>query len=72
MKRSAVSIFTAAIFVAAFGFTASAAEEKKVSLSEAWKICKEDVDKNIPKSADHATQRYARAGACMKKLGYSL
>ena len=72
MKRNVVSILMAATFIAAFALTAGAAEHKKVSLSEAWRICKEDVDKNIPKSADHATQRYARGGACMRKFGYSL
>lgn len=72
MKRNVSTVLVAAMLTSTFGFAASAGDQKKVSLSEAWKICKEEVDKAIPKSADHATQRYARGGACMKKFGHQL
>jgi hypothetical protein len=72
MKRNAVSICATTAIIVAFGIAAHAEEQKKVSLEEAWKICKQDVDKSLPNNADHATQRYQRAGACMRKYGYPL
>lgn len=72
MRSKLLLVVTAAILTVTLGPGAGAATQKKVTLSQAWKICKEDVDKAVPKSADHATQRYMRAGACMKRLGYQL
>jgi hypothetical protein len=66
--------FRAVVIVFAFTaiVSANAGEHKRVTLAQAWKICKEDVDKNVSKGFDHSTQRYQRAGACMKKFGYPI
>ena len=72
MKRKGPLVCSVTALVVAIGFSAAATEHKTVSLEEAWKLCKQDVDKALPNNSEHQTQRYQRAGACMRKYGYRL
>jgi hypothetical protein len=64
----------AAGFVLAFGVTDSAsAKHKKVSYDQAWKICKDQMDKGkIPGTSTQSNERYTRGAGCMKKYGYRI
>ena len=58
---------------AALGITADASaatKKKKVMYEQAWKLCKEQLDKEKIPGTDQANERYLRGGACMKKYGY--
>jgi hypothetical protein len=58
----------------AFGNTASAAPKgKKLTFEQAWKFCKDKLDKEgVPNTIGAANERYIRGGACMKSLGYRI
>ena len=58
----------------AFGFGGDAsAKTKKVSYDQAWKICKDQMDKDrIPGTTGQSNERYTRGAACMKKYGYKI
>jgi hypothetical protein len=70
-----VSVALLAIAVAAtFGFTADASaatKKKKVTYEQAWKLCKEQLDKEKAPATTTSNERYLRGGACMKNYGYS-
>ena len=60
--------------VTALGFTADASaatKKKKVTYEQAWKLCKEQLDKENVPGTTTSNERYLRGGACMKNYGYS-
>jgi len=64
---SLASVFSLAIAPAAF----AQPKEKKPSLSQAWALCKKELDAaNVPSA--NANARYTAGAACMKKYGYEL
>lgn len=52
--------------------TEASAQQRKVSLAQAWKICKAALDKEGPATTTNTNDRFLRGGACMAKFGYSL
>ena len=46
------------------------AKSKKLTLEQAWALCKAELDRTIPK-ADHSA-RYSAGGACLLKHGYRI
>jgi hypothetical protein len=75
MFRSKVlTALVAAAFVVAFGVADSvSAKHKKVSYDQAWKICKDQMDKDkIPGTTGQSNERYTRGAGCMKKYGYKI
>ena len=52
--------------------TNASAQQKRVSLAQAWKICKAALDKEGPATTTNTNDRFLRGGACMAKFGYSL
>jgi hypothetical protein len=48
----------------------AAAKSKKLSLEQAWALCKAELDRTIPK-ADHSA-RYSAGGACLLRHGYRI
>jgi hypothetical protein len=60
--------------VTVFGLADTAsAKHKKVSYDQAWKICKEQMDKDkIPGTSTQSNERYTRGAGCMKKYGYKI
>jgi hypothetical protein len=49
------------------------ASAQKMTYAQAFAKCKEDVTKNVNAGESAGTAaRYARAGACMKQLGFQL
>jgi hypothetical protein len=53
--------------------SAAAAKNKKLSFEQAWKICKQKLDKeNVPGASAAPNERFIKGGACMKELGYDL
>jgi hypothetical protein len=73
--KEKVSVTLLAIAVAAvFRFTADASaatKKKKVTYEQAWKLCKEQLDKENVPGTTTSNERYLRGGACMKNYGYS-
>lgn len=68
--KIAVAIVAGVYVMAAVSTEASA--QKKVSLAQAWKICKAALDKEGPATTTNTNDRFLRGGACMAKFGYSL
>lgn len=58
--------------VALAGLPEHASAAKKMSLAQAWKACKAQIDKDLPVTTDNQNERYLRGGACLKKFGYDL
>jgi hypothetical protein len=46
------------------------AKSKKLTLDQAWAVCKAEIDRNITKGNEHG--RYAAGGACMLRRGYRI
>jgi hypothetical protein len=66
---SLASIFGLAIASDAF----AQPKQKKPSLSQAWAMCKKELDAaNVPSANANANARYTAGAACMKKYGYEL
>ena len=74
LKSKVLTTLFAAALVGAFGFGGDAsAKTKKVSYDQAWKICKDQMDKDrIPGTTGQSNERYTRGAACMKKYGYTI
>jgi hypothetical protein len=74
-KNKVLVMIVALGVTAAFGFTADASaatKKKKVTYEQAWKLCKEQLDKDkVPGVGTQSNERYLRGGACMKNYGYS-
>lgn len=47
------------------------AQQKRVSYEQAWKLCKQALDREGPANPLNTNSRYLRGGACMAKFGYS-
>jgi hypothetical protein len=56
------------LLVAHPGF--AAAKSKKLTLDQAWALCKAEIDRTIPKDAHGA--RYSAGGACLLRHGYRI
>ncbi len=53
--------------------SAAATKNKKLTFEQAWKICKQKLDKeNVPGASAAPNERFIKGGACMKELGYDL
>jgi hypothetical protein len=48
-----------------------ASAQKKMSYEQAYRICKQQVDRTYPTSLE-TTGRYLHGGACMKQYGFNL
>jgi hypothetical protein len=69
-KRMGIIASSAAIvlLVASPGF--AVAKSKKLTLEQAWAVCKAEIDRTIPK--DQHSHRYSAGGACMLRHGYRI
>lgn len=68
--RICVALSICALF--AMSTTATAQKQKKqVSYEQAWKLCKQALDREGPATSENTNSRYVRGGACMAKYGYS-
>ena len=73
MTLKMLTALLAAAFLAAFAFDSASAKHKKVSYDQAWKICKDQMDKEkIPGTTGQSNERYTRGAGCMKKYGYKI
>jgi hypothetical protein len=71
--KSPLTAVLAATLIAAFGYADDALAKKKVSYDQAWKICKDQMDKDkIPGTTGQSNERYTRGAGCMKKYGYKI
>lgn len=75
-KRKATAItvaLTSCVLLSIQGVASAqstAAKPKKVTYEQAWKLCKQALDKEKHAALDTNT-KYLRGGACMAKFGYS-
>ena len=69
-KKMGIIASSAAIvlLVANPGF--AVAKSKKLTLDQAWALCKAEIDRTIPKDAHGA--RYSAGGACLLRHGYRI
>ena len=67
--RIVVLSFAGVLFLS--GIPDASAQKKKLTYETAFAKCKEDVNRTLPTEYNTAG-RYARAGACMKQLGFNL
>ncbi len=62
--------------IGCFGFVspgAAVAKTKKLTFEQAWKVCKQRLDKeNASGTMLQANERFIKGGACMKEHGYDL
>jgi len=73
MTLKVLTALLAAALVAGFTFDSASAKHKKVSYNQAWKICKDQMDKDkIPGTTGQSNERYTRGAGCMKKYGYKI
>ena len=73
-KKKAFVTLVAVAVAAAFGISADASaatKKKKVTYEQAWKLCKEQLDKEKIPGTTTSNERYLRGGACMKTYGYN-
>jgi hypothetical protein len=69
-KKMGIIAASAAIVFLLANPEIAAAKSKKLSLEQAWALCKAEIDKTIPK-ADHSA-RYSAGGACLLRHGYRI
>jgi hypothetical protein len=50
--------------------TTATAQQKRVSYEQAWKLCKQALDREGPATTENTNSRYVRGGACLAKYGY--
>jgi hypothetical protein len=67
MCKIAIIILTAAAVVTVANPATAASKGKKLTLDQAWALCKAQVDRTIPR--DNHSARYAAGGACLLKHG---
>ncbi len=72
MIRKATILVGILAVVAMAGLPEQASAAKKMSLAQAWRACKAQIDKDLPVTTDNQNERFLRGGACMKKFGYDL
>ena len=68
MVKKVVSGAAIVLLIANPGF--AVAKGKRLTLEQAWAVCKAEIDRNIPK-ADHSA-RYSAGGACLLRHGYRI
>ena len=73
-KNWKVVLAALAIAVGTAGLSDGASTAKKLSLAQAWKVCKAQVDKKFgPNTTDsNVKDRYYTGAACMKEHGFNL
>jgi hypothetical protein len=73
-RKIALAVLALAVGLTGLSNSAPAATKKKVTLEQAWKTCKQKVDKQYGKntSETNAMARYQLGASCMKDLGYPL
>lgn len=74
MSRNRILISLLAITLAApLGFVGAASAAKKLTYEQAWKVCKDKLDKaGAYGTSTQANERYTRGAGCMKKYGYKI
>jgi len=71
--KSPLSAVLAIALIGGVGYAGDALAKKKVSYDQAWKICKDQMDKDkIPGTTGQSNERYTRGAGCMKKYGYRI
>jgi hypothetical protein len=70
MFKFATIVLAAATVMAVSNPATAATKGKKLSLSQAWALCKAEIDRTIPR--DNHSARYSAGGACLLKHGYSI
>jgi hypothetical protein len=68
MVKTAAIILAAATVMAVSNPATAATKGKRLTLDQAWTLCKAQVDRSIPR--DNHSARYAAGGACLLKHGY--
>ena len=72
-RKITLAALAISIGLAGLSDDASAATKKKVTLEQAWKACKERVDKLYGANTTEGDKdRYQAGAACMKEHGYNL
>jgi len=69
-KNMGIIFSTAAIALLVAGPGFAVAKSKRLTLDQAWAVCKAEIDRTIPK--DQHSARYSAGGACMLKHGYRI
>jgi hypothetical protein len=49
-----------------------ASAQKKLTYEDAYRRCKQQVDRTYPTGSEATTGRYLQGGACMKQYGFNL
>ena len=70
MFKIATIVLAAATVMAVSNPATAATKGKKLSLSQAWALCKAEIDRTIPR--DNHSARYSAGGSCLLKHGYSI
>lgn len=71
-RRKAITLviaLTSCALLAMHGTASAQNAQKKVTYEQAWKLCKQALNKETHSNLDTNT-RYLRGGACMAKYGY--
>jgi hypothetical protein len=69
-RKIAISVSSIAIVLLLANPEFAVAKGKKLTLDQAWAVCKAELDRTIPK-ADHSA-RYSAGGACLLRHGYRI
>jgi len=67
---SAIILLAAAVMIVIVNPTSAATKGKKLTLEQAWAICKAEVDSKFTKMEHNA--RYVAGGACLLRHGYRI
>ena len=68
--KSPLSAVLVIALIGGVGYAGDALAKKKISYNQAWKICKDQMDKDkIPGTTGQSNERYTRGAGCMKKYG---
>ena len=70
MFKIATIVLAAATVMVVSNPATAATKGKKLSLSQAWALCKAEIDRTIPR--DNHSARYSAGGACLLKHGCSI
>ena len=71
--KSPLSAVLVIALIGGVGYAGDALAKKKISYNQAWKVCKDQMDKDkIPGTTGQSNERYTRGAGCMKKYGYKI
>ena len=70
MFKIATILLAVASVVGVSNPATAATQGKKLSVSQAWALCKAEIDRTIPR--DNHSARYSAGGSCLLKHGYSI